>query len=293
MACRTASVERVADKSVTAQQQLDKLTDSVKAREEELTKEFNSRVDKDLLDARVDDATLLGKNSYIKVEYSYEFSLDKIASVIKDTLKAVAANKDTKTFQQAFSDEAIKSYTDLVNSVSEAAKSKSTAAASISFSMNRLAPGIFAFLSATTASLQEEETFGSESVTSTVIFYRLVYSIQDLKNQGNFDEAAIDVQNLLNMKRVQAALTDSLAEGKITIDDWMARDEKLNGAVERLRARLEERGFGDRTTLVASRGMSENQRLVTQALERLTKMGAAYFPAVSILESRLEMSYFN
>ena len=70
----------------------------------------------------------------------------------------------------------------------------------------------------------EEETFGSESITSTIIFYQLLYSIDDLKNQQSFDEAAIDVQNLLNMKRVQAALTDSLANGTITIDDWMARD---------------------------------------------------------------------
>lgn len=292
MACRTASVERVADKSVNAQKQLDKLTESVKAQRDTLLDEFDGKVGENLKRARVSDGTLLGSNDYIKVEYSYEFSLDKITSVIKDTLKAIAANKDSKSFQDAFSDKAVESYTDLVNSVSEAAKSKSTAAASISFSMNRLAPGVFAFLSATSASLLEEETFGSESITSTIIFYQLIYSIDDLKNQQSFDEAAIDIQNLMNMKRVQAALTDSLADGSITIDDWMARDEKFNAAVERLRARLDERGFADRTQ-VASRGMSENQRIVTAALERLNKMGEVYYPAVSILESRLELSYFN
>ncbi|WP_417357693.1 hypothetical protein [Flavobacterium sp.] len=292
MACRTPSVERVADKSVNAQKQLDKLTESVKAQRDTLLDEFDGKVGENLKRARVSDGTILGSNDYIKVEYSYEFSLDKIAGVIKDTLKAIAANKDSKSFQDAFSDEAVESYTDLVNSVSEAAKSKSTAAASISFSMNRLAPGVFAFLSATSASLLEEETFGSESITSTIIFYQLIYSIDDLKNQQSFDEAAIDIQNLMNMKRVQAALTDSLADGSISIDDWMARDEKLNAAVERLRARLDSRGFADRTK-VASRGMSENQRLVTAALERLNKMGKVYYPAVSILESRLELSYYN
>ncbi|MFL9836932.1 hypothetical protein ABS768_05440 [Flavobacterium sp. ST-75] len=292
MACRTPSVERVADKSVNAQKQLDKLTESVKAQRDTLLDEFDGKVGENLKRARVSDGTILGSNDYIKVEYSYEFSLDKIAGVIKDTLKAIAANKDSKSFQDAFSDEAVESYTDLVNSVSEAAKSKSTAAASISFSMNRLAPGVFAFLSATSASLLEEETFGSESITSTIIFYQLIYSIDDLKNQQSFDEAAIDIQNLMNMKRVQAALTDSLADGSISIDDWMARDEKLNAAVERLRARLDSRGFADRTK-VASRGMSENQRLVTTALERLNKMGKVYYPAVSILESRLELSYYN
>lgn len=292
MACRTPSVERVADKSVNAQKQLDKLTESVKAQRDTLLDEFDGKVGENLKRARVSDGTILGSNDYIKVEYSYEFSLDKIAGVIKDTLKAIAANKDSKSFQDAFSDEAVESYTDLVNSVSEAAKSKSTAAASISFSMNRLAPGVFAFLSATSASLLEEETFGSESITSTIIFYQLIYSIDDLKNQQSFDEAAIDIQNLMNMKRVQAALTDSLADGSISIDDWMARDEKLNAAVERLRARLDLRGFADRTK-VASRGMSENQRLVTAALERLNKMGKVYYPAVSILESRLELSYYN
>ncbi len=292
MSCRTPSVERVADKTVNAQQQLEKLTNEVKAQKDKLLTEFNGKVNESLKNARISDGTLLGSNDYIKTEYSYEFSLDKITAVIKDTLKAIAANKESKSFKDAFSDEAVKSYTDLVNSVSEAAKSKSSATASISFSMNRLAPGVFAFLSATSASMLEEETFGSESITSTIIFYQLLYSIDDLKNQQSFDEAAIDVQNLLNMKRVQAALTDSLANGTITIDDWMARDEKLNAAVERLRARLEERGFANRTKL-AARGMSENQRLVTAALEKLNKMGEIYYPAVAILESRLEMSYFN
>lgn len=292
MACRTPSVERVADKSVNAQNQLDKLTESVKAQRGTLLNEFETRVGENLKKARVSDGTLLGSNDYIKVEYSYEFSLDKIASVIKDTLKAIAVNKDSKSFQDAFSDEAVESYTDLVNSVSEAAKTKSTATASLSFSMNRLAPGIYAFLSATSASLLEEETFGNESITSTIIFYQLIYSIEDMQNQKQFDEAAIDIQNLMNMKRIQASYTDMLANGKMGIQEWMTRDEEAELAIQRLSARVDKRGFTNRTR-VASRGMSENQRIVTTALERLNKMGEVYYPAVSILENRLELSYFN
>ncbi|MEE1898055.1 hypothetical protein V1389_06900 [Flavobacterium rakeshii] len=292
MACRTASVERVADKSVNAQKQLDKLTESVKAQRDTLLNEFDGKVGENLKKARVSDGTLLGSNDYIKVEYSYEFSLDKIASVIKDTLKAIAVNKDSKSFQDAFSDEAVESYTDLVNSVSEAAKTKSTATASLSFSMNRLAPGIYAFLSATSASLLEEETFGNESITSTIIFYQLIYSIDDLQNQKQFDEAAIDIQNLMNMKRIQASYTDMLANGKMGIQEWMTRDEEAELAIQRLSARVDKRGFTNRTRM-ATRGMSENQRIVTESLERLNKMGEVYYPAVSILESRLELSYFN
>lgn len=292
MACRTPSVVRVADKSVNAQNQLDKLTESVKAQRDTLLNEFETRVGENLKKARVSDGTLLGSNDYIKVEYSYEFSLDKIASVIKDTLKAIAVNKDSKSFQDAFSDEAVESYTDLVNSVSEAAKTKSTATASLSFSMNRLAPGIYAFLSATSASLLEEETFGNESITSTIIFYQLIYSIEDMQNQKQFDEAAIDIQNLMNMKRIQASYTDMLANGKMGIQEWMTRDEEAELAIQRLSARVDKRGFTNRTR-VASRGMSENQRIVTTALERLNKMGEVYYPAVSILENRLELSYFN
>ncbi|MUV02111.1 hypothetical protein GN157_00165 [Flavobacterium rakeshii] len=292
MACRTASVERVADKSVNAQKQLDKLTESVKAQRDTLLNEFDGKVGENLKKARVSDGTLLGSNDYIKVEYSYEFSLDKIASVIKDTLKAIAVNKDSKSFQDAFSDEAVESYTDLVNSVSEAAKTKSTATASLSFSMNRLAPGIYAFLSATSASLLEEETFGNESITSTIIFYQLIYSIDDLQNQKQFDEAAIDIQNLMNMKRIQASYTDMLANGKMGIQEWMTRDEEAELAIQRLSARVDKRGFTNRTRM-ATRGMSENQRIVTESLERLNKMGQVYYPAVSILESRLELSYFN
>lgn len=70
----------------------------------------------------------------------------------------------------SMSPEAIDAYTDVVNAVAEAAKSSSTAAASLAFSMNRLAPGTIAFLFASSINIQDDETFGKEAVTTTAIY---------------------------------------------------------------------------------------------------------------------------
>src|SRR5690606_28304324 len=117
------------------------------------------------------------------------FSLDKIAKVVNQSLRTISTVKNAKVPDPAFSEDAIQSYTDMVNTVAEAAKSSSSAASSLTFSMNRLSPGLFAFLSAMSVSLKEEETFGKESVTSTVIFYKVIESIDDLKSETEFSEA--------------------------------------------------------------------------------------------------------
>lgn len=295
MACRTASVERVSTKSVKAKDQLEKLTDEIKKQKEKHLGEFNLKVKEHLKNANVNDDREINYNDYIKTEYTSEFSLDKIASVINQSLKTISTVKNAKIPNPAFSDDAIQSYTDMVNTVAEAAKSSSSAAASLTFSMNRLSPGMFAFLSAMSVSLKEEETFGKESVTSTVIFYKVIESIDDLKSETEFNEARIDSENLLNLKTLQAGLTDSLAEGKISIEEWIKKDELYTTMIDKVRARLEKHGF-DTDKSAANQLLSTDaldiRQLVTTAISKLAAMGESYKVAIQKSQMRLESAYF-
>ncbi len=301
MACRTASVERVADSTVRAKQQVDKLMEMIKSQEGENKAAFFKNIDAHLADARVTDAREISYNSDIKTEYTSEFSLDKIAAVVVSALKALEKATDKSVKSPATSPEAIEAYTDLVNKVAEAAKSSSNAAASLSFAMNRLSPGVFAFLYASSVNIKDDETFGNEAVTTTAIYYRLMQSIDDVKQEAAFELALIEKKNLIGMKILQAALTDSLADGKLDIDEWSKKDDAYTLAIKKIQARLDAMKFEAPRLRAMSKaaapkaldsGTKLSEELVRSALQRLSAMGGAYKVAIQASEARLRNHYY-
>ena len=306
MTCTSGSVQKVADKTVAAKAQIDKLQQMLKDQEGVNKEAFLGMIKTHLTDAKVADARELSYNSDIKTEYTSEFSLDKIAAVVTSALKAVAAAQDPLVKAPAMSPQAIAAYADVVNTVAEAAKSSSTSAASLAFSMNRLSPGMFAFLYATSVSIKDVDTFGTEAVTSTSIYYRLMQSIDDVKNQTAFGAAQIDALNLLHMKTLQAALTDDVGSGKLDIDEWTKKDQVYSAAVKAIQARLDADKFDRAKPLVLLRnagfgtpvghsfqtGSLVDQEVVRAAIQKLSKMGAAYKVVVEASQARLTSTYY-
>ena len=306
MTCTSGSVQTVADNTVKAKQQIDKLQDMIKAQESANKQTFYDNIKQHLTDAKVKDGRELSYASDIKTEYTSEFSLDKIAAVVTAALKAVAAAQDPLAKAPALSPAAIAAYVDVVNTVAEAAKAKASAAASLSFSMSRMSPGLFAFLSASTVNITDVDTFGTEAVTTTAIYYRFMQSINDVQNQAAFGAAVIDAKNLLDMKELQAGLTKLLELGNITIDDWTKKDEAYSKAVERIQARLDadkfptnnalvltvEFGFGGPINHSFATGSRESQEIVRASIKKLSAMGLAYSEAVKVSKARLESNYY-
>jgi hypothetical protein len=306
MTCTSGSVQKVADKTEAAKAQIDKLQTMIQAQSAANKATFFTEITGHLANAGVKDARELSYNSEIKTEYTSEFSLEKIAAVVTSALKAVAAAQDPTAKVPAMSAGAIAAYTDVVNTVVEAAKSSSSASASLSFSMNRLSPGLFAFLSATSVSIKDDDTFGTEAVTTTAIYYRFMQSIDDVKSDAKFGEAVIDAKNLLAMKTLQAALTDDLAAGKINIDEWTKKDGAYAAAVQTIEARLDAAkfntsnafaltaadGFGAPVEHSFAAGSAANQELVRAAIQKLSARGAAYKVVVETSKSRLASVYY-
>lgn len=294
MTCRTASVERVADKTVKAKEQIDKLLATLKNDEATTKQDFFSQIDEHLKSGNIGDGRQILFNSDIKVEYTSEFSLDKIASVITKALDAVAAAKDPAVASPAMSKEALAAYADLVNSVAEAAKTSSTASGSLAFSMTRVSPGLFSFLRASSVNIKDDETFGTEAVTATTVFYRFMQSIDDIKNEAKFIGALISYDTLLRLKRVQAALVDQLASGEITVDVWMAKDAAMAKAVAQKQKELDDAHF---TPSDAPKpltvGVAEWTPGELEApLDKLRALGSEYEQAVRTTEQRLAEDYF-
>ena len=306
MTCTSGSVKTVADKTIAAKNQIDKLQAMLQEQETANKDKFYSEINSHLADAKITDAKELSYNSDIKTEYTSEFSLDKIAAVVTSALKAAVAATDPTVPNAATSPDAIAAYTDVVNTVAEAAKSSSTSSASLSFSMNRLSPGMYAFLYASSVNIKDEDTFGSEAVTSTAIYYRMMQSIDDVKNEAKFGESIIDAKNLLHMKTLQAGLTDRLASGEIDIDDWTKMDAKCSAAIKTIRKRLDDahfetaqplvltaaHGFGAPVSHSFANGSAANQEVVRSAIQRLSAKGEAYKVVIETSEARLASVYY-
>lgn len=302
MACNSASVQRVADTNVNAYEQIRKLRESMLSVHDQHETEFRDLISKNLKLANVSDEREVLYNYDIKTEYTSEFNLDKISQVVITALKAVAKATSPTSPNPATSPEALEAYADLVNSVAESAKSTSTASASQSFSMTRLCAGMFCFLYATTASIKDEETFGTEAVTSTAVYYAFMQSIDDIKNQAEFDLATIDAKALVNMKNLQACLVDELANGNIDIDLWSVKDSAYDKAIARLQERLDNHNFDDKVFKSAmpmsndivevDLGTNEVTVFAGSALRQLCEMGDCYADVVALTQSRIEQGYF-
>lgn len=300
MACRTPSVERVVDKTANAKEQIDKLEVMIKSQEAANKLNFFNQIDAHLSSSNLTDARQIDYNSYIKTEYTSEFSLDKIAEVVTSSLNAAKALTNPAITNPAMSPAAIDAYVDVVNTIAEAAKSSSTAAASVSFSMNRISPGMFAFLFASSMNIQDDETFGKEAVTTTAIFYRLVQSIQDLKLQGEFDAAKIEIelnlQSFRKFKTLQVALIDQLGNNQIDIETYEKLDAFYTKKVEELKSKMgTTREIGPVKMFMAmgkGTGANVHQKLVKSAIKRLSAMGDRYRGAIETARERIESSYF-
>ena len=104
MACRTPSVERVADKMSKAKEQIDKLEAMVVAQEEAIRAKFYGQIDTHLASARLTDAREVAYQVNIKTESTSEFSLDKIAGVVTSALKAAKVATDFQSYSFRVSD---------------------------------------------------------------------------------------------------------------------------------------------------------------------------------------------
>lgn len=304
MACRTASVERVADKTVKAKEQIDKLQSMIESQEARNKANFYNQINEHLASAQITDAREISYTSNIKTEYTSEFSLDKIAGVVTSALKAVKVATDPTNPQGMASGDAIDAYADVVNVIAEAAKSSSSSAASLAFSMNRLQAGTIAFLYASSINIQDSETFGEEAVTTTAIYYRLMESSRDVELSAALTATRIRVEADLNTYKkfitLQAALVDSLASGKLTIEAYSILDEKYATKAAELQKRVKDgtlkanakSAAPDLLSVGDMKQSEETKQLVLSSVEKLSEMGSVYDAIVQKTKSRMAQEYF-
>ena len=312
MACRTPSVDRVAGKfTETLKGKLAALEKQLKDDDDARKKDFFARINEGLSDAKITDARQIGYNSAIKTEMTSEFNLDAIGKIINNALDtAIAVLNDPKDDESVkalaagvtnpmLTPAALESYKGIVTAVMGAARSSSEAAGSISFSMNRLSEGVYAFLYASSVNLADHETFGDETITVTTVYYRIMQSIQDVKMQGAFDAILLAKSAYVGMVANQAALVKklSLAQPDFTVSDWMSVDAQFSKAVAQSKATMDAIQFGANgpskgVLLAQNLNVKSNQDVAHDAVKKLVNMGDSHVYAVEKTKQRLANAYF-
>lgn len=302
MSCKSPSLERVTQRSEKAKKQIEELNKQLSDLENSAKLQFEAKIKEHAKKAKVDDFRRLIFNSAIKTEYSHEFSLDKIAPVISAVLGAVAQSLTGPVMQVLTSPKAISSYSDLVVSISEAAKSNSSASSNLTFSANRIAPGVFAFLSANSISIKDSDTFGEEAITATSIFYSLNNSIEDLQQTTNFNLAYLNTKLLLKFKNIQIGYADELAKGKITIAVWQEKNQIIDQTINSIKERLDSSKYNELVVSINQSNIDEelelfdthrNKTILENSIIQFENKGAIYREALRKTKTILDNPLYD
>lgn len=312
--CRTAKIEEVVKDASAAINQVTKLENQIKSEESVRKQEFLKRIDEYLSIAGVDDERFIQENTYIKVEYASEFSLDKIVKVVKSALQAAADSAVATNPTALLSSNATDSYSEVVVSIGEAAKSSSSTAANGSFSATRLAPGIIAFVYTTSVTIKEIQTFGTEAITATAMHYALIESNQDFIQTKTIETIQWTIKAALKAYKdfitLQASLVDRLSKGELTLEEYVDLDNKYSETVKKLKLRVQaaiddvekpeitSKSFNlewsnekSEKNIVHVRSMA-NREVVESSLKLLSGFGEKYSSAIELNKERINSNHF-
>lgn len=312
--CRTAKIGKVVDDAFGAIEQVTKLENQIKSQESIRKQEFLKRIDEYLGLSGINDQEFIQQNSYVKVEYASEFSLDKIVDVVKSALKAAANSAIATNPTALLSSETIDSYSEVVISIGEAAKSSSSTSANGSFSASRLAPGIIAFVYSTSITIKEIQTFGSEAITATAINYALIESNQDFAKTKYIETIQWTIKAALKAYKdfitLQALLLDRLSKDEITIEEYVELDDKYYQKAKKLRERVQnaikdvtkpeinnesfstEWTFEKSSNSILHSRSIVNRAMVESSLKLLSEFGNKYKPIIKLNKDRLNCNFY-
>ena len=315
MSCRSAKIEEVVNDATAAVAQIEKLESLIKSETDQRNAEFNKRINEFLVSSGIDDESSEAETDYIKVEYASEFSLDRITNVVKESLEAASTTAVAVNTGGLLSSDATSAYSDVVVAIGEAAKSTSSSATNGSFSATRLAPGILAFVYATSSTIKEVQTFGTEAITATAIHYKLLTSRKDYAKYQEEGVGKLRIAAALKAYKdfieLQAKLIVRLSNGQITFEEYLIIDEKYASKAESLRMvvksaiddfaqpEIEKGAFSltwdssSNITVSSEMRSSGNRTLVTKSLDKLSTFGKKYKDIIKLNEDRLNVGYFN
>lgn len=264
MACRSASVQRAEKKSEEALMAIKNLEKSIENLAEAEKQDFMSKIEHTMAEMGVDDLDEIGdKNFATKVDFTHEFNADAMIPVITEVLNTAAiAISGTGAAAILSNPQNIKTFANLLTSIAEAIKTKSTTGANTSFSVIRLAPGFFSFTSTKSKTITDKETFGEESITATTIYYALYFSKKHADKVKDWSTILFLIEMIRKLNEARVGLVDSLVKNEISIAVFTELSSQYKKAIEGYESELSIL-IDERSVVgVVSKAMARNNYIV-------------------------------
>ena len=234
MACKSPSLKRVTEKTEAAKEAIEilqKQLENLQNGDEDDFKERKKSLQESL---GVNDFVEANYSTTIKVEYTHEFSLDLLVPVITKSIELIAKTlaPGSAGLNVLTSNDAVDSYTSLVTSIAEAAKSSSSADASISFNANKLAPGAWSIIATRSTSIKDKDTFGEESVTATSFQYGLYTSSQNATNDVIYSLILTSATAIIKLSDAKTLYLNKLLKEEISVAQYSILSQQLDNQIE-------------------------------------------------------------
>lgn len=241
MACRSASVQRAQEKSERALQAILNLAKNIVDLAESEERSFEAEISKTKDDIQVHDLKLLKKHHATKIDFTHEFDVDLLVPVIENILKAASLTVGgPATVAVLLNPASLKIYANLMNSITEAVKTKSMTGASAYFAMTKLSPGFFGFTSTRSLTISDKDTFGKESITAFNFSYELYHSETDESASNELNQKRIIQATIEKTLEAKLGLVDKLMSGEITPDQFELINNYLTKSIEESKLLLHE-----------------------------------------------------
>jgi hypothetical protein len=235
MACLSTSLEEVVKNSEAARKQVENLQKGLEDSNSINKKIFEDKRDEFFKNAGLDDITNGEVSQNIKVEFASEFSLEKVIPVVKAAIEAAVALYAGTT---PVTGETKKAFSDLVVAIGECAKFSSSAVSSMSFASNRLSPGLFVSLYASSVNIKDTNMFGGKAVTATMYYYQLSKSNKDIEVDMKRVLMQMYAEGVISLNKKIIALGILYADGGITEDVYKERKKTIESIIKDMKPSL-------------------------------------------------------
>jgi len=275
-------------------EKLDEIEAKVLSLEEYNKSLFDAEIRSSLKVLRIEDARDILYRYDIITELKSEISQDQVESIVVSFLKAASKEINVPQIDLTASQSYIHTYTNRISSVIEASKFRTDADAKLNFSSFRITPGVFIFVYAYSEKYKLFQDTDSQIITSTALLIRLKISVNDVKNQAEYDAKRIDQESLLKIKYIQASLLEELFRKEFGIKTWKVYDKNFLKVVNRINSRLDKNARTNKMQIGSNRKSSpELVKLVNGLIKKLESLNdASLDEAIEVSKNRLVRSYY-
>ena len=238
MKCFSSRVKEFASNSTSSQELIQNKLRDIEIDYDSQEVIFHSEINKFIEDGKITDAidVMSGRSTFI--EFSDENNSQTIINAAKSKLELFDGLLDSEIDGIKLNQEIIDQKANFVLEVIDTVKSSNQESNSNSFSSVRIVPGALLFIYTSSSNSSIEDNIKDQTLTTTVVFYNLKVSKDDINFQKSFNDSQAKTISINEIKVLQVELIDAFKNGDISMEEWMEQDKAFQNEIDILKAKI-------------------------------------------------------